>query len=369
MRKVVFIFFAVFTFISSGSGQDINNTMLWRISSKAGGKPSYLFGTMHLAQEKFLHFTDSVYKAVAGTDMFFGELDYDNIFTGLGDSSTAAFFESKQAFLDSAFKTPEWKAMVERMNRKYGTALNPDSLEQFVELSTKITSKIYEPEPGLKMMDLMLSDYAKSLGKKTGGLETFMLQIDMMYKIIGARLQDTALNFDDEKMLLENFKRYYGNQRLDSVNHYLQHIHPGYRDIVFTQRNKTMADSIEKYSNKTTAFFAIGCGHLAGDDGVIELLRKKGFVVSPVHSDNRISLLLLNELKDKRKESKVPDAPKEMSESEMKTLLKRLDDMKIPGDETKVEVTDVKITQLPDVSPSPPPPPVKKKKTAAKKRN
>jgi uncharacterized protein YbaP (TraB family) len=367
MRKIITTLFIVFGTTSSSFGQDVNNTMLWRINNPDGGKPSYLFGTMHLAQKKFMLFTDSVYSAVAETDSFFGELEYDKLAMVFIDSSSIKFFEEKAHFLDSVTKTPGWKAMVERMNRKYGTTVNPDSLDQFMSFSSKRLSALYTDEPGVKAMDLMLSDYAKSLGKKTGGLETYILQIDMLYKIIGVRVQDSTLNFDNEVELIDNFKRYYENQRLDSIDRYLQAINPNYRGIIFTQRNKTMADSIEKQIKTAPAFFAIGCGHLPGNDGVIELLRKKGFTTTPVHSDNRISLLLLNRLKDKWQESTPPEAPKEMSVAELDTMLKRLNDMKIPGSETKVELTDIKMTQLPH-APPPPPPMLKKKKRVPSKK-
>jgi uncharacterized protein len=328
MRKSILVFFVLFAIMAGSFGQDINNTMLWRISNPDGGKPSYLFGTMHLAQKKLMLFTDSVYSAVAETNAFFGELDYDKLLTVFSDSSTAGFFEEKADFLDSVTKTPGWKAMVERMNRKYGTTVNPDSLDQFMNFSTKMSTNMYTPEPGVKAMDLMLSDYAKSLRKTIGGLETYLLQIDMLYKIIGVRVQDSTLNFDNEAELISNFKRYYTSQRLDSIDRYLQAINPNYRYIIFTQRNKTMADSIEKHTNAAPAFFAIGCGHLAGNDGVIALLRKKGFTVTPVHSDNKMSLLLLNQLKDKWQEE--PNTPEEDS------FMKKLQQLKDAAKEISV---------------------------------
>jgi uncharacterized protein YbaP (TraB family) len=366
MKKNNFIL-PVLLFISSCIfGQDGNNALLWRISSKQADKPSYLYGTMHLAQKQYMTFSDSVYKAVAETEIFFGELDYHNIMDGFGDGNTVAFFEKKLAFLDSASKTPEWKAMVMRMNRKYGTSINPDSLEQFAAFGSKITTDMYEPEPGLGLMDVMLSDYAQSLGKKTGGLETFMLQVDMLYSIIAARLQDSTLNFDDEKMIMANFKRYYSSQRLDSINAYLQSTNPNYRNIIFTRRNTTMADSIEKHSNNGPAFFAIGCGHLPGDDGVIALLRKKGFVVTPVHSDNKISLLLLNELKDKWEktrdkgeaaaaEAPVQDAPRKKGSKQ--------------SNKTGVKIVDAEIKEIKNGDIPPPPPPLPSPKRKAQRKN
>jgi uncharacterized protein YbaP (TraB family) len=35
--------------------------------------------------------------------------------------------------------------------------------------------------------------------------------------------------------------------------------------------------------------FAVGAGHLPGDQGVINLLRKKGYKVTPMKNENRIT--------------------------------------------------------------------------------
>ena len=362
MKKLGFIFLAVLVITGCSFGQSSGNTMLWRISKPGISKPSYLFGTMHVAMKTFMLFTDSVYNAIAETDGFFGELDYDNGFSIFTDTATIEFLRSKTVFIDSVIRTPGWKSMVDRLNRRYGTKVHPDSLDQFMDFNSKKLTEVYVEDKGVKVMDIMLWDYAKSLGKKTGGLETYLLQIDMLYKIVGVRAQDTTLNFDDEEALITNFKRYYLNQRLDSIDNYLQLVNVNYRNIIFTNRNKTMADSIAMQMERSTAFFAVGCGHLPGNDGVIELLREKGYEVSPVYSDNKISLLLLNKLKDKWKAGDNNDAPKEMSPAGFDTLTKHLNEMGIPGSKTKAEVIDANITLLPSGKPPPPPPPSFRKK-------
>jgi hypothetical protein len=84
----------------------------------------------------------------------------------------------------------------------------------------------------------------------------------------------------------------------------VENINPSYREIVFDKRNRTMADSIEKHATAGPCFFAIGCGHLGGQSGVIELLRKKGFTLTPVHSENKISMLVVNNMIKMSKKTK-----------------------------------------------------------------
>ena len=48
------------------------------------------------------------------------------------------------------------------------------------------------------------------------------------------------------------------------------------------KRNVVMVKNFIKISKKQSLFCAVGAAHLAGEDGVLELLRKKGYTVEPV---------------------------------------------------------------------------------------
>ena len=48
-------------------------------------------------------------------------------------------------------------------------------------------------------------------------------------------------------------------------------------------RNEIMADRIADFIKKQSVFAAVGALHLPGSNGVIERLRRKGFVVEAVH--------------------------------------------------------------------------------------
>ncbi len=53
---------------------------------------------------------------------------------------------------------------------------------------------------------------------------------------------------------------------------------------LLTERNRNMADRMVVLAQKGPTFTAVGAGHLAGEEGIIKLLRRKGFNVSPVVS-------------------------------------------------------------------------------------
>lgn len=315
------------------------NSFLWRISGKGITQNSYLYGTIHLPQEKFMLLSDSVYAALDATGKLYTEINFDNIYAELDDSD--GFYQSKLNYLDSVKKTAAWSRMIQSVNRRYHTNINPDSLEQFTNFGNQLLAEYMKPDPGVTALDMALTAYAKSLGKPCMGLETFKFQINMIYQLIDARLNDSTLLFDDDITLTQNLKKFYLSQQADSLTSLLDGINKNYRSIIFDERNKTMADSIAAISPAQPVFFAVGCGHLLGANGIITLLRNKGFTVSPVFSANRISITLMQQL--------------------FKTGYASMKKQQKQEDEKAQEIKEDIM-----VAPAAPPPPPKKTRTAVK---
>jgi uncharacterized protein YbaP (TraB family) len=55
-----------------------------------------------------------------------------------------------------------------------------------------------------------------------------------------------------------------------------------FKENFLNQRNKNWIPEIEKLISSQKTFIAVGAGHLPGEFGVIELLRKKGYSVNSV---------------------------------------------------------------------------------------
>jgi uncharacterized protein YbaP (TraB family) len=55
-----------------------------------------------------------------------------------------------------------------------------------------------------------------------------------------------------------------------------------YQDKLLDNRNKNWIPKIKAYAKEQPTFFGVGAGHLAGENGVINLLRKSGYKVSAV---------------------------------------------------------------------------------------
>jgi uncharacterized protein YbaP (TraB family) len=92
---------------------------------------------------------------------------------------------------------------------------------------------------------------------------------------------------DEDKMISEMniMQGIYKRQQLDSLLIVSKTVGGVFDEIeqeILVKRNQNWIDPIEKFIKAGQTFIAVGAAHLPGQVGVIELLRKKGYTVSPV---------------------------------------------------------------------------------------
>lgn len=101
MLHIIYIILA-FTLSFVVKAQDLEKSLLWKISGNGLEKPSYLFGTMHALCE--INFDAKVIKAIDETSQLFLEIDLDDpklqikVMQGIimKDSSTLSSFISQE---------------------------------------------------------------------------------------------------------------------------------------------------------------------------------------------------------------------------------------------------------------------------------
>ena len=55
-----------------------------------------------------------------------------------------------------------------------------------------------------------------------------------------------------------------------------------FAESMLIQRNKNWIGRIGKFAKDKATFFAVGSGHLGGETGVIKLLQKAGYTITPI---------------------------------------------------------------------------------------
>lgn len=236
-------------------GQE-NYQLLWEITGKKLKKPSYLFGSMHSNDSRLFQFPDSLYYAFSNAETVVLEADVSELFDGID-------------------VRVDWNSLL----------ILPGETANETSLSREGTQTVYGDEDGRPhFLDAWFQQTGYCGGKKFAALEKAEDQM-----ALGVSLELSLGNTPVRNFLLskESFIQSYlrGDiEMLTKMLHSQLAVIPGAYEALITQRNEVMAKGLDTLIRKQSVFCAIGSGHLSGKDGVIQLLRARGYNVRMVNA-------------------------------------------------------------------------------------
>ncbi len=125
--------------------------------------------------------------------------------------------------------------------------------------------------------------------KEVLGLETVKEQMSFFdkitYKKQAEMLMESITEFEESKKLYIKLVDAYVAQDINEAYKLIKESSKEYDEFaeqLLDDRNANWISKIEKMATEKTTFFAVGAGHLAGEKGVINLLKNAGYTVNPV---------------------------------------------------------------------------------------
>lgn len=283
MRYALLLFTLFISLFSNA--QELEKSLLWKISGNGLKKPSYLFGTIHLTCDSSLD--ANTLNALEATEQLYLELDMD----------------------DKSIQMQMMKLMMMKDGAKLSTLLSPEDfkiLDEFMKKNLNMSAKLFDGfKPFMissmlfpKMLDCKSESVESELIKITKeqneeifGLEkaedqmkvfdeiSYQDQVDELLKTVKDNLEKDKKEFNEMMAIYQN-KDIEGMLKMmsDSDNK----ITSENQDILLNDRNKNWIPIMVKTMKDKPTFFGVGAAHLAGENGVIKLLRKKGYKVEAV---------------------------------------------------------------------------------------
>jgi uncharacterized protein YbaP (TraB family) len=269
------------------SAQSLPNTLLWRITGRNGQRPSYLFGTLHLADERIFTLGDSLFEAIRSTDGFATELDPNQLTMLVVDEINKQIVDSKN--IREMLSDKEYRKYAPVLAKKLGKSPDKINTADILKQKNKWISDSYKEGKMQTFLDMYLFDIARRQNKWTGGIEDVSDQRGAIDNIIDQRdIAELAKDDHNESIsVLESLTNMYIRQDLHGIDSMING-YSGYMDSIMLKRNKKMAVRMDSLSSVRSMVFAVGAAHLPGSQGLIALLRQRGFEVQPVFYSQRI---------------------------------------------------------------------------------
>ena len=272
---------------SAKKAPGLENTLLWEISGNGLEKPSYLFGTMHLLCADDAKLSVNLKKAIREADRIYFEIDMDDMSQMIGALKFARMNDNTKL---SDLLTKEEYARVKEYFEKNKSILPFSMMERLKPYM--LTSLI--GETGMECektngMEMIIMQEANKYDKEIKGLETAEYQASLFDSIPYEKQAKELLNYIDSldfhKNSTSELVKVYREQDLKKMEALTVKSEGGigeYLDLLVYNRNRRWLEELKTILSEKPTLVAVGAGHLPGESGMINLLRKAGYTVKPL---------------------------------------------------------------------------------------
>jgi uncharacterized protein YbaP (TraB family) len=262
-----------------------NKSLLWKISSKEMKQPSYLFGTIHLICPGDYVWTPAMQRALASSKEVCFEMDMDD--PGVMMQVAASMGNNGGKKLSEYYNDLQYKKVLSFFSDSIG--ISPAMVEQLrpVALQTIATARLVNCPVPVSYETNILTEAQKG-DKYITGLEEVSEQAMLLTSIpeetVIKDLNDIMANYTSKRMEYQQLVNLYKKQDLPALYETIQQsvTTEDNIDAFLNNRNAKWISSMIEKMDQQPVFFAVGAGHLWGENGLISLLRNAGYTVTPV---------------------------------------------------------------------------------------
>lgn len=286
-HRLVSLFLAMLCLGAAANLRADEKSLLWKVSN--GPSSVYVLGSIHYLRSENYPLKKAILEAFETSKRVVLEIDLN---ATSGEAAQRLMLE-KALFRDGTSLSQNINAQTYQLTAERATQLGIDMrildpmkpwFAAINLIAVKLKALRLDPRRGV---DQYLAGEAKRRGKPTSGLETLEFQIGLL---------DQLSNQNQEAMLRESVRE------LDLLDRNIDEIvrswvegdeavlaklllagmaeFPEIHQKVIVERNRRWAPEIEKLLEQGSgALIVVGAAHLVGRDGVIEMLKTKGYSV------------------------------------------------------------------------------------------
>lgn len=287
IKKLIFgLSFFIFASLQVHA-QNIENALLWKVTGNGIEKASYLYGTIHITCE--IKTSDVVKKAFESTEQLGLEIDMSDPSLQM-QMMKSMYMKNGKSIAD--YTTEEEIQRLQKLMDGKVPGMNFEMMQHIKPffLSAMAMSSFANCDGMPLAYDTYFMQKALQAKKEIFGLEKLQDQFDMIDKVSYEHQVQDLLKMADLSEE-DNIKKYqelislYESKDLKGMMDYMVEDDSSvnlYQEDFLDKRNQNWISIIEEKANSKSTFFAFGAAHLAGENGVVNLLRKQGYKVEPM---------------------------------------------------------------------------------------
>lgn len=273
--------------------------LLWKVSGNGLGRPSYIMGTYHFAPASMMDKIPGMQQAFEGCDVVVGEIEKESMMSPETQALMAqAMIAPLDSTLDKLFTPEDYRIVEEVFNKYFGNmgvklsqmnTLKPSAIS--VQMQAMQAVRHFPNFNESEVIDMAVQTRANGMGRPSIGLETIEEQIDLLFNTPLTKqaegLLDACKKDDLFKVQSSALVEAYMDQDLAKIESIMTDPALGgddaeAMDALVYDRNRAWVVKLVKMMPERAALVCVGAGHLPGDQGLLQLLRDRGYTVEPM---------------------------------------------------------------------------------------
>ena len=263
----------------------IGDSLFWEISGNGLKQSSYLFGTIHMIRKDDFFLPKVVEEKFESCQILALEIDLDMTIAEKIDLAQKTMLPDAKTIADY-IDSSEYQELRNYMINDVGIKLK--KTDKYMRLKPFFLSSVILTEQldDIKSYEEEFMAMAKKNKMKSMGLESIEYQFDIVDKVSIENQLILLMEGTKEIDSLDQFAQMvnlYKNQQLNTLYELTISESAGidnFKTDFLDTRNSNWIPIIEKSIKDASVFIAVGAGHLAGETGVISLLKAHGYTVT-----------------------------------------------------------------------------------------
>ncbi|MEE9348842.1 MAG: TraB/GumN family protein, partial [Flavobacteriaceae bacterium] len=282
----------------------LEDSLLWKISGNGLEKDSYLFGTMHVSEKIAFHLDDVFYESLMKADFVALESDPNTWLEYLFDSREVYDnLNLNNSYGNNSFYNKPFEIKPPKQEELVFFLANENMILNGLLYRTNGARSEFQEDT---FLDMFIYQGGAKFAKKVFSLEDIERSSNLVKKAQKEPYKEIADIWLQKKMKDENYYSLLTNAYRDRKIEFIDSLNVGLykekhlKNMLYI-RNEEMTKNIDSIIKTGSLFSAIGAAHLAGDKGVINMLKEKGYDLTPLISkQTSIGKGIKSQIEDKR---------------------------------------------------------------------
>lgn len=289
MRKILTMVVGLCVLASTMTAQ-----IFWKVEKPGNEKVSYILGTHHFAPNDVLETLPAIPAALENADKLYGELDMST----LSSPSTITIMQGyilapADSMLNKVMSPAQLDSLRVVWNQVTGGQAPLEMVYQMkpagigTQIAAMLAMQLFPKLDPTNGLDKLMQDKARALGKPVVGLETIEFQCEKLYNTPISKqvegLMKTVNDFEGEKQRSVELSEAYIAHDLNRLEQLIKEEESDpeeYEQLLYSRNDAWVAQLVKEMPTESLVV-VVGAGHLPGERGVLEQLRKAGYTVTP----------------------------------------------------------------------------------------